>query len=143
MILVNIMKEKLNGKLYQALHFLVKPTNSKRVLFFLTSDIILCSLALFLSFLLRFDFKIPFEYGSNFPLFFLIFISLGFLCFFEFNRFFADFQAFVFQGLSSVERQWKIPESILDHRSRKPRAKIGVAYSGFTQLEGSAHRISG
>ncbi len=88
MILGNIMKEKLNRKLYQALHFLVKPTNGKRVLFFLISDIILCSLALFLSFLLRFDFKIPFEYGNNFPLFLSIFVStkLFFIWFFGLYR---------------------------------------------------------
>ncbi len=63
-----------NPKLRQGLDFLLKPTNSKKFLFFLISDIILCASALYLSFLLRFDFTLPPEYHSNFSFLLLIFV---------------------------------------------------------------------
>lgn len=88
MILVDFIKGNFNSRFYRTWNYLTKPTTAKRFLFFLGSDIILCGLSLFLSFLLRFDFKIPFEYGSNFPFFLLIFIftKLFFLHFFGLYR---------------------------------------------------------
>jgi len=88
MPLLNFIMEHFNGQFYRSWNYLVKPTTSKRFLFFLGSDIILCSLSLFLSFLLRFDFKIPAAYGSNFPMFLSIFVStkLFFFWFFGLYR---------------------------------------------------------
>lgn len=88
MHLLNFIIGNLNGQFYRTWNYLVKPTTTKRFLFFLGSDILLCGLALFLSFLLRFDFKIPAEYGSSFTLFLLIFVStkLFFIWFFGLYR---------------------------------------------------------
>ncbi len=74
MMVINFAKVSLNPKLKQILDQLLKPTSAKRFLFFLISDITLCALALFLSFLLRFDFTLPAEYQTNLNFLLLIFI---------------------------------------------------------------------
>ena len=55
---------------------ILRPTNTKRVLFFLTSDIAICVISLFLAFLLRFDFTLPETYHSNFKYYLLIFLTV-------------------------------------------------------------------
>ncbi len=54
---------------------LIKPTKFKRFLFFFMADIIIFSLSLYLSFLLRFDFNIPERY-LNIILEWILFISI-------------------------------------------------------------------
>ncbi len=68
---------------------LLKPTPYKRFLFFLLSDILLIAISLYLSFLVRFDFNVPFKYFKNYFLYslpFFIFVKIGFLYFFGLYR---------------------------------------------------------
>jgi UDP-N-acetyl-D-glucosamine 4,6-dehydratase len=63
---------------------LFKPTNQKRVLFFLFSDVLVSLFTLFLAYNLRFNFAIPSEYFKNF---FFVFIYLTTLKIIFFNYF--------------------------------------------------------
>ncbi len=57
----------------------LKPTNAKRILFFLLSDALFSLLSLFLAYQLRFNFHVPSQYWSSFFKIYLLVLPLKFL----------------------------------------------------------------
>jgi FlaA1/EpsC-like NDP-sugar epimerase len=72
-------------KLKEMLQSLIKPTYFKRTLFFMISDSIIATIALYLAFLLRFDFNLSQDYKSLFLNIFPIFIILKIITFWIFK----------------------------------------------------------
>ena len=75
---------------------LFRPTNFKRILFFILVDSILSILTLYLAFLLRFNFEFPQEYLGSFIKAALVLIPLKILFFFAFHIYFVVWRFFGF-----------------------------------------------
>ncbi len=64
---------------------ILKPTNTKRIIFFLLSDFFISIFTLYSAYLLRFNFHIPFEYLESFWRVFFTIFSLKLLFFIRYN----------------------------------------------------------
>lgn len=71
-----------------------KPTNRKRILFFILFDVLISIATLFLAYLLRFNFSIPLEYFSGFLLMLLVLLPLKITLFFKFKIYFVAWRYF-------------------------------------------------
>ncbi len=73
---------------------LLKPTNTKRVLFFLISDIVISFLTLYLAYLLRFNFHVPSEYQSSLIKVFICLIILKVSFYYFYKLYFVSWRFF-------------------------------------------------
>lgn len=73
---------------------LLKPTNTKRAVFFLTGDIIISIFTLYISYLLRFNFNIPEQYIASFYRVALVLIPLKVFFFFLYKLYFVSWRFF-------------------------------------------------
>ena len=71
-----------------------KPTNRKRILFFILFDVLISIATLFLAYLLRFNFSIPLEYFSGFLLMLFVLLPLKITLFFKFKIYFVAWRYF-------------------------------------------------
>jgi UDP-N-acetyl-D-glucosamine 4,6-dehydratase len=83
------------------LNFLLKPTNKKRILFFIFFDIIISIATIFLSYLLRFNFSIPIEYFDVMTVMIMVLIPIKLLIFYFFKLYFVAWRYF---GLTEYKR---------------------------------------
>ncbi|GAX86862.1 UDP-N-acetyl-D-glucosamine 4,6-dehydratase [Lebetimonas natsushimae] len=81
---------------------LLRPTNFKRALFFITGDIIISFFTLFLSYLLRFNFSIPKEYLANFWQIAFVFIFFKLVFYYVFKLYFVSWRFFSLKELKSL-----------------------------------------
>jgi len=81
---------------------LFRPTNTKRILFFVIGDILLSFLTLFLAYLLRFNFSIPKIYLHNFFEIALIFIFSKLTFYYLFKLYFVSWRFFSLKELKSL-----------------------------------------
>jgi len=81
---------------------LFRPTNTKRILFFVIGDILLSFLTLFLAYLLRFNFSIPKMYLHNFFEIALIFIFSKLTFYYLFKLYFVSWRFFSLKELKSL-----------------------------------------
>ena len=80
----------------------LQPTATKRILFFVTFDIILSVISLFVAYLLRFNFDIPSEFLQPFFIVFLVITSLKLLSFFLFRIYFIVWRFFGFLEAKNI-----------------------------------------
>ena len=73
---------------------ILKPTNRKRVLFFILFDVLISTGTVALAYLLRFNFDIPLEYFSGMGLMMLLLIPLKIFLFFKFRIYFVAWRYF-------------------------------------------------
>ena len=81
---------------------LFKPTNLKRILFFLIGDILISFFTLFLAYLLRFNFSIPKDYLNNFFEIAIIFIFAKLFFYYIFKLYFVSWRFFSLKELKSL-----------------------------------------
>jgi UDP-N-acetyl-D-glucosamine 4,6-dehydratase len=82
----------------------LKPTNSKRILFFLISDFFISVFTLYSAYALRFNFQIPFEFLEKFWLVFFTLFTLKLLFFIRYNIYLTIWRFF---GLSESKNIFK------------------------------------
>jgi len=83
---------------------LLRPSNTKRILFFLIFDFMLSALSLYSAYALRFNFDIPLEFLENFWFVFFTLFSLKFLFFVHYNIYLNIWRFF---GLSELKNLLK------------------------------------
>jgi UDP-N-acetyl-D-glucosamine 4,6-dehydratase len=84
-----------------SLKFLLKPTNEKRILFFIFFDILISISTVVLAYLLRFNFFIPIEFFDAMMLMIMILIPIKLLIFYFFKLYFIAWRYF---GLTEYKR---------------------------------------
>ena len=81
---------------------LLRPTSSKRLLFFVLFDVVLSFVTLYISYLLRFNFEIPSMFLDSFWLVFLLLVSLKISALFVFKNYFIVWRFFSFVDAKSI-----------------------------------------
>ena len=81
---------------------ILKPTHFKRVLFFVSGDIVISVITLFLAYLLRFNFSIPSLYLENFAKMAFLFISSKILFYFIFKLYFVSWRFFSLKEVKAL-----------------------------------------
>ena len=83
------------------LETLLEPTNSKRILFFILSDILISVATILIAYLLRFNFIIPLSFFDTMFLMMLVLVPLKIALFYTFKLYFVAWRYF---GLSEYKR---------------------------------------
>jgi len=83
------------------LAFMMKPTNSKRIIFFLLVDLLISIATIFIAYLLRFNFHIPASFFSSMLQMMMVLIPLKIAIFFLFKIYFVAWRYF---GLGEYKR---------------------------------------
>ncbi len=73
---------------------LFRPTFAKRIFFFIVADIVLSVFTVYLSYLLRFNFEIPYEYYKSMKLMMFILIFLKIIVFYFYKLYFVTWRFF-------------------------------------------------